>query len=217
VRRAWLASWGPVYGLALLYAVGLASHAWAPLRPLMLVLTPWFLWGSGLAVVLVATPPGSRAAWLLWAAPVLALTFALEVLGVATGAVFGAYSYGSVLGWHVAGVPPVIGFNWVLVVWGVVCFLRRALPRGPVALRIVLTSLACVAFDLLLEPVAIRLDYWHWDAGSVPLQNYLAWGLIAAAAAWWAEFRAGPFAVPLPAFNLLWQALFFAGLQVFLR
>jgi putative membrane protein len=47
----------------------------------------------------------------------------------------------------------------------------------------VLAGLLTVAFDWIMEPVAIRLDYWTWAGGDIPLQNYLAWFLIAAAAA----------------------------------
>jgi putative membrane protein len=31
-----------------------------------------------------------------------------------------------------------------------------------------------------MEPAAIALDYWHWEGGSIPAQNYAAWFLIAA-------------------------------------
>lgn len=180
----------------------------------MLALTPWFLWGSGLAVVAAAVGPSGLRPWLVWAVPVLALTFGLEVLGVATGAVFGAYRYGPVLGWHLAAVPPVIGFNWVLVVWGVHAGLRRWLPDLPAGIRIAAAALLCVGFDVLLEPVAVRLNYWVWDGGAIPLQNYLAWGVIAAVAAWWAERRADLPRGPLPTLNVLFQAVFFAGLQL---
>jgi putative membrane protein len=37
-----------------------------------------------------------------------------------------------------------------------------------------------VVFDLVLEPVAIALNYWQWAAVSVPFQNYVAWFVIAA-------------------------------------
>ena len=36
-----------------------------------------------------------------------------------------------------------------------------------------------VAYDVLMEPVAIRLDFWHWPEGSIPLQNYFAWFVVA--------------------------------------
>jgi putative membrane protein len=36
------------------------------------------------------------------------------------------------------------------------------------------------AMDILIEPVAIELNYWHWDAVAVPIENYLAWFVLSA-------------------------------------
>jgi uncharacterized membrane protein len=36
-----------------------------------------------------------------------------------------------------------------------------------------------LAYDVLLEPVAIHFDFWSWEGGSIPLQNYAAWWIIA--------------------------------------
>jgi putative membrane protein len=30
-----------------------------------------------------------------------------------------------------------------------------------------------------MEPVAIYLNYWNWEGDVIPLQNYVAWFLIA--------------------------------------
>jgi len=32
-----------------------------------------------------------------------------------------------------------------------------------------------VGLDLLIEPVAIRLDFWQWSFNKIPVQNYLGW------------------------------------------
>ena len=44
----------------------------------------------------------------------------------------------------------------------------------------VLTAL----YDVVIEPVAIALDYWQWGGGEIPLQNYLAWAAIAFLISW---------------------------------
>jgi putative membrane protein len=36
-----------------------------------------------------------------------------------------------------------------------------------------------VVYDFTLEPAAIHFDMWTWAGGAVPLQNYLAWFVIA--------------------------------------
>lgn len=198
--------------LGLLYAVGLAGHLVPATLPWMLALTPWFLVVSGLGLFVVVLVGSDRRSLVLWALPTFAVTYGLEVLGVATGAVFGAYHYTPTLGTLVAGVPPVIGWNWVLVVLGAHAGVKRLVPRWPETFRIVLVAVLCVGFDLLLEPVAIRLGYWVWAGGSVPIQNYVAWGLIAALGAWWAGRFGKLSADPVwPAYAVL-QAAFFAAL-----
>lgn len=32
-----------------------------------------------------------------------------------------------------------------------------------------------VGLDLLLEPVAMKYDFWIWSNETIPLQNYVAW------------------------------------------
>ena len=172
--------------LAVLFAVGTAGHLVAHTLPWMLVLTPGFLLlTSGAVAVPSLAADGRRFA--LWAAGAYALTFAAEAVGVATGAVFGAYVYGPTLGWKLLGVPLIVAFNWVLVVNGAICLAGRILPsRAGAHRRIALPLLAgaiSVAFDWVMEPVAIRLDYWTWAGGVIPLQNYAAWFVLAAALA----------------------------------
>jgi putative membrane protein len=120
-----------------------------------------------------------------------AFGWSMEWLGVKTGLVFGAYHYGPWLGPRWWGVPPLIGLNWVVLVWAV----RGWLPSKtsspiPSWLRDVLGGALVMGMDLLIEPGATRLGFWVWDqkttmqgwAGSLvvaPLQNYLAWWVIA--------------------------------------
>ena len=160
-----------------MYLVGIVSHLWPPTRPVMAGLTPGFLLATGVAALLLAIPVERRATHLVWVGLAYLVTFALEALGVATGMIFGAYRYGTVLGAHLLGVPPVIGFNWVMVVLAFIGLFSR-LPHGrfwgPV-----LTAAAATGFDWIMEPVAIGLGYWSWDQGTIPLQNYAAWFAIA--------------------------------------
>ena len=168
--------------LAVLFAVGTAGHLVAHTLPWMLVLTPGFLLlTSGAVAVPSLAADGRRFA--LWAAGAYALTFAAEAVGVATGAVFGEYVYGSTLGWQAWDVPVIIAFNWVMVVNGAICIAGRILSlRAAPGRRIALPLLAgaiAAAFDWVMEPVAIRLDYWTWAGGGIPLQNYAAWFVLA--------------------------------------
>lgn len=97
----------------------------------------------------------------------------LEVDGVKTGIIFGEYSYGEALGPKLMEVPLILGFNWFFMVY---CSTQLArlfkLHMLPTAL---LSGLIMTVYDLILEPNAIALGYWHWHGGTIPLQNYIAW------------------------------------------
>lgn len=162
--------------LCILFAVGTGAHLYRPTLPYMLALTPWFLLACGFAVLLPSLGSGGLR-FGLWAAVTYGLTFFLEALGVATGLVFGEYVYGPTLGLSAFGVPLVIAFNWVLVVYGAARMAGRLLRSD--LLVAVLTGLIATGFDWVMEPVAIRLNYWTWAGGDIPLQNYAAWFAIA--------------------------------------
>jgi bisanhydrobacterioruberin hydratase len=140
------------------------------------------------------------------------LGYAVEVLGVWTGRVFGEYSYGEVLGLKVLDVPLMIGLNWSMLVFAVGVPLARA--RLPVWAKVVCGSLVMVALDLLIEPVAIRLGFWSWQETVVPLRNYIAWGGISAV--FFTLFYVLPIhrENPVARYVLLAQVLFFAGLNL---
>ena len=146
---------------------------------------------------------------LVWIAATSTITFILEAVGVHTGAVFGDYSYGDVLGFSLFSVPLVIGFNWVLVVLGGL----RAVQNLPGWAAVPSAAGITVIFDWILEPLAIRLGYWSWNWDGVPLQNYLAWFIISMFAA--ALFRMLKLRLDsrLPLYYLVIQASFFIALR----
>ncbi|MBN1255734.1 MAG: carotenoid biosynthesis protein [Deltaproteobacteria bacterium] len=162
-------------GLAIIYAVGLAGHLITPLRPLMLAITPYVLLiTGGIVLVPVIKERNWRVfAWLLGAG---VITFFIEVVGVSTGKIFGSYSYTDVLGARVLGVPPLIGFNWMLVLFG--CGNLAQIISQRAALRIAIAILCAPLFDYVMEPVAVAFNYWGWQGGAPPMQNYIIWGLI---------------------------------------
>ena len=136
--------------------------------------------------------------------------FFVEVIGVHTSSIFGGpYAYGAGLGPTLWGVPPVIGINWLLLTY---CFgsLVDRLPL-PVYMKAILAATSMVLLDFLIEPVAIRLDFWTWFGQPIPLQNYLGWWLVALVllSVWYGlPFRKENRVVTL---IISLQALFFAG------
>lgn len=198
--------------LAFLYALGLAGHLTPGLAPLMATLTPGFLVFAGILVLVAGVQRAEVRPLVLWGSVVFVLTLAVEILGVQTGLIFGSYHYTELLGPSLGGVPLVIGWNWVLVVLGITVASRRWLGAWPWWARSIAVGLACVAFDSVLEPVAIGEGYWVWDSPGVPVQNFLAWGLIAALGSSFSEaFRPWPRGTALLA-GVLMQAIFFVGL-----
>jgi putative membrane protein len=153
----------------------------------------------------------------LWFVLAYAVGFLLEVIGVRTGLIFGAYTYGGVLGPKVLGVSLLIGLNWALIVMGGVTLARSlvgsALPAA------VLAGIFTVAFDWIMEPVAVRLGYWTWTGGAIPLRNYAAWFLISGSLALVASKRFGPEvrahpSARLAVFSTCVQLVFFAVLRL---
>jgi putative membrane protein len=174
------------FAIGVLYAVGLVGHLMPATLPQVLFLTPGFLLVLG-GMVLAPSFAANGWRFAFWAALAYVFTFLVEAAGVATGTIFGEYAYGPTLGWAWLDVPLIIGFNWVVTVNAAVCIACRIFT-GEAGLRrnvaIVLTvGLLAMVFDWAMEPVAMRLDYWQWADGAVPLRNYAAWFATAALAA----------------------------------
>ena len=133
--------------------------------------------------------------------------FFVEVLGVYSGLLFGEYHYGKTLGFQFLEVPLIIGVNWVLLV--VSSFAVSSYFVSNSILKVVFPSIIMVLIDLMIEPVAIRLDFWHWQAEIIPLQNYLMWFLVALSMNWILTFNRFKFNVKLGFGLLISQVLFF--------
>lgn len=202
--------------MMIMFAVGFVGHTLAATLPLMLTLTPYFLFVFG-ALAILPTLLEKSTGFYIWAAVVFVVTFLLEALGTASGKVFGPYTYGSTLGPQLLHVPLVIAFNWVLVILGAL-ILARSIIRKPVPAGFLGAALAA-GFDFLLEPTAMRLDYWSWTGvtvpSGIPLQNYLAWFVIALACGLPFTLLRIPARSRVPVAYFLIQAAFFAALRIF--
>jgi len=102
--------------------------------------------------------------------------FTVELVGVNTGLLFGEYVYGNALGFKLFGTPLMIGVNWVICVWSIGAVLHNWML--PVWYKAALGAAILVALDMLLEPVAMALDFWQWAGNEIPTQNYLMWWLV---------------------------------------
>jgi putative membrane protein len=103
--------------------------------------------------------------------------YLIELIGIETRLIFGNYTYGETLGYKLYGVPVVMGLNWFLMVYS--CGMVANLFRFGLFLKSVVGAFLMVILDLSLEPVAVNLDFWTWENGIIPIQNYIAWFIVA--------------------------------------
>lgn len=198
--------------LYVVYAVGIIGHLYTPTREYMLMLTPYTLLLTG-GVVLSKVLP-HNITLVKWIVIVYIVTFALEVFGVKTGLLFGSYEYGDVLGPKLFETPLLIGFNWVLVILGGVLLSSKFISNN--FLIVLFTPLLTVLFDFFLEPVAIKLNYWMWFRGEIPVQNYLAWYAISLLAVFFFMQSKIEVKSTIPIHYFAIQTLFFLSLNIML-
>jgi len=103
--------------------------------------------------------------------------FGVELIGVQTKMIFGYYIYGDSLGLKILDTPLIIGLNWLLLI-----YLANSVLNGlklNTAVKIFFASLILLVYDMILEQVAPLIHMWSWENETVPLQNYLAWFVLA--------------------------------------
>jgi len=159
--------------VVLWYLVGVAGFMIQPLRPLFQLLTPWGMVAAG-ALLMYFHEPKNLKSWLAFAGIALVGFFA-ELIGVNTQRLFGHYIYGEVLGFKLWNTPLTIGINWLVLVYCISALTKSIRDRWFFPL---VGATAMVAFDWLMEPVAIATGMWNWPEGSIPLKNYMDWFLI---------------------------------------
>lgn len=196
--------------LPLMYLAGLIGLNVQATAPLFQALTPFNLIASLGLLLLFHTD--WRPAFGIYCIAAFVLGFLAEVIGVHTGLLFGDYSYGTVLGLKLAGVPLTIGTNWLLLTYLCGSVVDR-LPLGT-PLKVLLAAGLMTLLDVLIEPVAVHLGFWQWHTADIPLSNYLGWYGISAVI--FGLFYLFPFEKKnaLAPWLLLLQFLFF-GLNTF--
>jgi uncharacterized membrane protein len=146
-----------------------------PLAPSSALVIATVLCGFLLSVSHAYRSRGARVA--LWLVAVTTLGGLLaEATGVATGFPFGRYGYTGTLGPELFGVPLVVPLAWTWMAWPAWLAAGRLVGRLVGGwLRVPLAALALASWDLFLDPQMVAAGYWRWDAGPIPLTNYLGW------------------------------------------
>jgi len=161
--------------LVIFFTVGIAGMALPGTRDLFLGLFPFALILS-FTVLVVFSYDLLNIKSVVTVLAVMILGFCVEAAGVSTGKIFGHYLYGETLGLKLLDTPLIIGINWAMMVFATYSISDKL--KVNLLVRILTASLLMVFYDFFLEQVAGRLDMWHWENGSIPVQNYLAWFII---------------------------------------
>jgi putative membrane protein len=141
---------------------------------------------NGLVTFVSEVRSGPPAASLLRFGLLFVLLFVVELVGVRTGYPFGSYIYTDVLRLSLLGVPIAIPFAWystVINTWRISEVFGPAGSTSGIVRMAAVAGILTVALDAVLEPMAAQVNfYWLWKWGIVPVQNYLSWFVLSAAA-----------------------------------
>ena len=70
-----------------------------------------------------------------------------------------------------------IGLNWWILLMGAssISVYLRLKPLASALFGALLMTL----LDALMEPIAIKSDFWHWKNEEIPFYNYVCWFVLA--------------------------------------
>ncbi|MGK0386565.1 MAG: putative membrane protein [Patiriisocius sp.] len=159
----------------ILYFVGLALYFIPLTRNLFILITPYTL------VLVTVAIFSHHKDWNIKTIAVLAgiftLSIVIEIIGVATGAIFGVYEYGKGLGFKIADVPVVVGLNWIFLVYASNGIISKFTSKN--ILIILGAASLMVVYDIVLEKAAPLMDMWVFSENNPPANNYVMWFLLA--------------------------------------
>ena len=159
--------------IAIWYLVGIAGFMIHPLRPIFQQLTPFGMVMAAVLLLYFQEPKGLKS-WVVFACIALS-GFAAELIGVNTQRLFGVYTYGDTLGIKLWNTPIIIGLNWLVLIYCIAALSKNIRDNWYFP---VIGAATMVAFDWIMEPVAISTGMWNWGGQEIPLKNYTDWFLI---------------------------------------
>jgi len=108
----------------------------------------------------------------------------VELIGLETGAIFGAYHYNAAIPLQLFGaLPIVVPFGWFVFSYFSFATADTVLGKNsrPIA-RAIISTILLVAYDLTSDPNQVYRGVWTYPGGGiyygVPAQNFLAWALL---------------------------------------
>lgn len=157
------------------FVVGIVLHLIPDLLPLITRLTELNLLLMSSLVFAFGLLNNHRnlAGFTFWSLITMLFMFLIAVIGINTGVLFGSFEYGSTLPTTLANIPLIVPLNWAMILLSAYGFLTNAVSQRN--LRALFAAVIVLALKLLMDPVGVRLDYWTWDLGYIPLRNYVSW------------------------------------------
>ena len=157
------------------HAVGLVGFLMAFLRPFFLQIVPFHLL---LMLFLMLYNHHGRKLKLFYFLLLMMLSgFAAEWIGVHKNWLFGSYQYGATLGSKISAIPVMISINWFLLIYSASALIQKTRIKTVFA-NVISGAVILVLLDLLIEPVAVKFDYWSWLNNTVPIKNYIGWFVV---------------------------------------
>lgn len=160
--------------LVIFYSVGIVGLLLPSTRDSFLPLSFFNLLLS--FTLLILARKKSLLLFLLFSLVCIFYGYFVELIGTKTALLFGHYWYGANLGTKIEGVPLVIGVNWAILV--ITSSSLTNMIRVNQWTKIILAAALMTMLDFLIEPVAIKSDFWHWKNGAIPFYNYVCWFLV---------------------------------------
>lgn len=165
--------------LVILYGVGLSGILLTAFRPLVLPLSAYNLL---ISFLILLHSYRWKKEMLFASFLVFLIGFFVEWVGVHTSLLFGTYWYGANLGPKFLEVPFIIGINWAMLTL-VSSAIGKTLSKS-MLLNVVLGASLMTGMDWLMEPVAIKSDFWHWKNETIPVYNFICWFVVSLLTNW---------------------------------
>ncbi|TNE70232.1 carotenoid biosynthesis protein [bacterium] len=177
--------WYVIIALYVLLIFGALWHILGMFETAMEWLTPLVMLITGL-VPIASFPKYLLKKTYTWFGITALITIVIEIIGVKTGVIFGNYYYTEYLYPRVFSVPLVIGVAWAGACLGSIGLAQiyGRFSSMNTIIQALFIGYLMMLFDGFLEPVAIKLGYWKWLGGEIPIQNYIAWWIIGALVAY---------------------------------
>lgn len=131
------------------------------LTPIMLFITAGMIW--------IDSKPNNKLGWPV-ALAIIISGYLIEIIGVSYPEIFGKYTFDEMLGWKFFGTPPILGVEWLILVWG--SFSMATPFQVHPFLKWIFAAFISTGVFWFMEPVADHFSLWTWHEHPIPFRNF---------------------------------------------